>query len=461
MTSFLDRWFRFTERGSSLRVEILGGATTFATMAYIIVVNPAILKNTGIPVEPSTIATIFASVFGCLLMGIYANRPIAVAPYMGENAFIAFGMTTFAFAISWQERLGSVFIAGVIFLLLTLIRARTWLAAAIPASLKHSFAVGIGLFLLLIGLYETGIVTSFVRDLPVVALKTDETTKLLVAPPTPLKIGNFQDVKVQLALAGFALMSILLYWRVRGGVLIGIVLIATAGYLLGVGTAPKGVVGWPGDYHLEQVAGQLEILAVLRIDFLTILLTLFLISFLDTIGTIYALGAAAGMLDEKGNLADVEKPMLVDSLSCMFSAWIGTSTSGAYIESATGIREGARTGLAAVVTGLLFAAALFFVPLVQPMQHLAFAYGPALMIVGVMMFGAVKNLEANDLTELVPALATIVMMVFSYNIANGLTAGLILYPLMKLAAGRWREIHPGAALLAGLCLAYYVFGMLH
>ncbi len=194
---------------------------------------------------------------------------------------------------------------------------------------------------------------------------------------------------------------------------------------------------------------------------MTVLLTLFLISFLDTIGTIYALGSAAGMLDDKGNLADVEKPMLVDSLSCMFSAVVGTSTSGAFIESATGIREGARTGLAAVVTGLLFTLTLFFVPLVQPLQQLKYAYFPALMIVGVMMFGAVRHLETQDLTELIPALVTIVMMVFSYNIANGLTAGLILHPVLKAFSGRWRQIHPGSALLGVLCLMYYVFGQLH
>lgn len=441
MTDFLDRWFHIRERGSSLRLEILGGATTFATMAYIIVVNPAILERAGIPVGPSTIATILASVFGCLLMGIYANRPIAVAPYMGENAFIAFTLSSLTFHISWQQRLGSVFVAGVIFLILTLGRARVWLANAISPSLKHSFAIGIGLFMMLIGMYETGIV---VRP---------------ESPATPLAIGDFHDVKVQLALAGFALMAVLMCWNVRGAILIGVAVIAAAGYFLGLGRAPAAVVAWPGD--VTQVAGQLDILGVLHIDFLTVLLTLFLISFLDTIGTIYALGSAAGMLDDKGNLADVEKPMLVDSLSCMFSAVVGTSTSGAYIESATGIREGARTGLAAVVTGLLFAVALFFVPLLAPMQQMKFAYFPALLIVGVLMFGAARHLDVRDPTELVPAVATIVMMVFTYNIANGLTAGLILHPLMKLAAWRWREIHPGSVILAGLCLAYYGFGKLH
>ncbi len=440
MTRFLDRWFAITARGSSLRVEILGGATTFATMAYIIVVNPAILKDV-IPPEPSTIATILAAVFGCLLMGIYANRPIAVAPYMGENAFIAYTVAVGA-GVGWRLCLGSVFVAGVLFLILTLCKARAWLAGAIAANLKHSFAIGIGLFLLFIGMVLTGIVE-----------------RSPVGPP--VKIGDFQDTKVQLALAGFCLIVVLMYWKIRGAILIGIVVIASLGYLLGVGEAPSGIVAWPTDYHVEEIAFQLDILGVLRFDFLTILLTLFLIGFLDTIGTLYALGSAADMLDEHGNLADVQKPMFVDSLACMFAGLVGTTTSGAYIESATGIREGARTGLAAVVTGLLFAAALFFVPLVQPLQNLAFAYGPAMMVVGVLMFGAARQLDADDWTELVPAVVTIVMMVFTYNIANGLTAGLIVHPLLKLLCGRWRQIHPGSALLAAMCLLYYVFGKLH
>jgi AGZA family xanthine/uracil permease-like MFS transporter len=440
MLNLLDRWFRIRERGSSVRLEVLGGATTFATMAYIIVVNPAILAAAGIETEPSTIATILAAVFGCVLMGLYANRPLAVAPYMGENAFIAFGLI----GITWQQRLGSVFVAGCIFLILTLCRARMWLAAAISPSMKHSFAIGIGLFILFIGMVQTGIVAHGGA-----------------APAPPVKIGDFGELKVQLAIAGFVFTSVLMYWNVRGAILIGIAVIAGGGYWLGVGAAPEDIVAWPGDYHLEKVAFQLDIAGVLQFDFLTILLTLFLISFLDTLGTIYALGSAAGMLDDKGNLADVEKPMLVDSLSCMFSALIGTSTSGAFIESAAGIKEGARTGLAAVVTGLCFGVALFFMPLFKPLQSLAFAYGSALMIVGVMMFSALRHLDTQDLTELVPALVTIVMMVFTYNIANGLTAGLIVHPVLKLLCGKWRQIHPGSVLLGALCLTYYVFGRLH
>jgi AGZA family xanthine/uracil permease-like MFS transporter len=279
----------------------------------------------------------------------------------------------------------------------------------------------------------------------------------------PVKIGNLHDSKVLLAIFTFLLTTALLVRRVRGALLIGIVVAAAAGYLLGLAEAPKAVVGLPftGQYSLAPIALKLDIVGVLRLAFLPVLLTLFLMSFLDTLGTLVGVGAAGGMLDEEGNFPQVEKPMTVDALSCVFGALVGTSTSGAYIESATGIREGARTGLAAVVTALLFALTLFFIPLVEPMQHLRYAYGPALMVVGMLMLNAVTKIDFSDLTELAPAFATIAMMVFTYNIGNGLTAGLLLYVVIKAATGRYRELNAGSVVLAALSLVYFVFGIPH
>ncbi len=455
----IERLFKLKERGTSVPIELLGGATTFVTMAYIVVVNPAILAFAGIPVGPSTVATILTAVFGTLLMGLYANRPIAVAPYMGENAFIAFGLA--ALGITWQQRLGTVFVSGAAFLVITLLGVRAWLANSISASLKHSFAAGIGLFLAFIGLYETGVVTSGAAGLPAQALLVPG--GLLRAPDVPVKIGRLHDPQVLLAVAGFLLIAVLLHRRVRGAILLGMVATAIVGGLLGLGEAPRGVVAWPfgGEHAWSAIALRLDIPSVLRLTFLPVLLTLFLMSFLDTLGTLVGVGAAGGMLDERGDFPQVQRPMLVDALTCMFSGLAGTSTSGAYIESATGIREGARTGLAAVTTAALFALALFFLPLVEPLQHLRFAYGPALVAVGLVMTGSLARIDFADLTELVPAFATVTMMVFTYNIANGLTAGLVLHPLLKLAAGRWREIRPGSVALAALCLLYYLFGLPH
>ena len=294
-------------------------------------------------------------------MGLYANRPLAVAPYMGENAFIAFGLT--ALHIGWAERIGAVFVSGAAFVLLTLCGLRSWLANSISASMKHSFAVGIGLFLMLIGMYMTGVVTSFVTGLPPEAVGIAD-GKLKV-PEVPLKIGAWHDPRVLLALFGFVLTTVLLYWRVRGGILLGIIVTAGLGYALGLEVQPpKGIVAWPfaGEYSLSSIAFKLDIAGVLQLAVLPILLTLFLMSFLDTLGTLVAVGSAGNMLDEKGNFPEIEKPMLVDGVSCMFSALVGTSTSGAYIESATGIKEGARTGLAAVVTAMLFGLSLFLFP---------------------------------------------------------------------------------------------------
>jgi AGZA family xanthine/uracil permease-like MFS transporter len=424
-----------------MRNDIIGGTTTFVAMAYIIVVNPAILKAAGLPTGASTVATIVVAAAGSILMGLYAKRPIAVAPYMGENAFIAYGLA--ALGITWQQRLGSVFVSGVLFLVITLIGLRGWLAKSISQSLKFSFAAGIGLFLAFIGLTETGIVES--------------------GNGVPVKIGNLHNPQVLLAMGGFVVMMALMRLRVPGAILIGIAVTAIIGVVLGYGHAPRAMFAMPftGDYSLAPIALHLDVAGVLRMSFLPILLTLFLMSFLDTLGTLVGVGAAGGMLDAHGNFPEIEKPMTVDAISCCLSGLLGTSTSGAYIESAAGIREGARTGAAAITTGLLFALSLFFIPLVEPLQQLRFAYGPALIAVGALMLESVRRIDFDDLTELVPAFATIVMMVFTYNIANGLTAGLLLAPLMKLLAGRPREISGGSIALASLCAIYYIFGLPH
>jgi AGZA family xanthine/uracil permease-like MFS transporter len=432
--------FEIRERGSSVRTEIVGGVTTFVAMAYIVVVNPAILAAAGFPRGASTVATILTAVVGTLLMGLYANRPIAVAPYMGENAFIAFGLA--AFGITWQQRLGAVFVSGLVFLILTLLGVRKWLADAVSPSMKHSFAAGIGLFLTFIGLFEAGIVKS--------------------AQAVPVQLGDVRSPLVLLAIFGFVLIAALLYRKVPGAILIGIAATAILGALVGEGKMPQGIVALPftGAYSLAPVAFELKVVSILKVSFLPILLTLFLMSFLDTLGTLVALDTMTGDTI-KGSRGDLQKPMIVDALACTFSGLVGTSTSGAYIESSTGIREGARTGLASVVTAALFALSLFFIPLLEPLQSLQYAYAPALLIVGMLMLGAVTKIDFEDLTELVPAFTTVVVMVFTFNIANGLTAGLLLYPIMKVLAGRARELRPGMLVLAGLCALYFVFGLPH
>lgn len=255
----ISRYFQLREHGSSVRNELLGGATTFAATAYIIVVNPAILQFAGIPIGPSTVATIVTAVCGTLLMGLYTNRPIAVAPYMGENAFLAFGLG--ALGIGWQLRLGVVFVSGAIFLLITLLGIRSWLADSLSPSMKHSFAAGIGMFLAFIGLYQTGIVTSSLEGMPVASATTPAAPDVLTKPPVPLKIGNIRDPKVQLALLSLVVSAVLLARRVPGAILIAIVLTAVVGYAVGLGTQPTGIVALPfvGEYSLAPIAGHLDI----------------------------------------------------------------------------------------------------------------------------------------------------------------------------------------------------------
>lgn len=460
MTQILENLFKISAHGSDVRTEVLGGITTFTTMAYIIVVNPAILSFAGFPIEPATTATIVTAVFGCLLMAFYANLPLAVAPYMGENAFIAFGLA--AMGITWQQRLAAVFISGILFFIFAVLRIRPWLASAISFSQKQSFAAGIGLFLTFIGLYETGIVVSGAKGLPIQSL-VEAGSGFLKNPEVPMKIGNFHDPHVLLSIFGFILMSVLLQKRVKGAILLGIIITAGLGLAFGFAEGPKQFFALPfsGAYSLETIAFKMDLNGILKLSYLPIFLTLFLMSFLDTLGTLVGVGASGNMLDKDGNFPEIEKPMIVDAAACTFSSLIGSSTSGAFIESASGIKEGARTGLAALVVALLFATSLFFVPLLMPLQQLKYAYAPALITVGLLMIGAISKVDFEDICEAVPAFATIVIIIFSYNIANGLTAGLILYPLLKALCGRFRELHPGSIVLGLLCLVYYIFGLPH
>jgi len=473
----MERIFHLKQRDARVSTEVLGGLTTFITMAYIIVVNPAILAAAGIPVGPSTIATILTAAFGTILMGLLANRPIAVAPYMGENAFIAFGLA--ALGIGWQLRIGAVFVSGVIFLLVTVLRVRGWLANSISPTMKYSFALGIGFLLAFVGLNDTGIIKSYAVGKPPIAffpggMPADLTTPVPAAGvPVPIEIGHLAHGPVLLAIAGVLLMTILMVLRVRGALLLGIAVTAVAGIALGFAKAPAGIVAlprWSGPDGLGAIAGKLRfsetladgrVVSLFSMTLFPVLLTLFLMDFLDTLGTLMGVGAAGNMLDERGDFPDIQKPMLADATACIFSALVGTSTSGAYIESAAGIKDGARTGLAAVVTGLLFLLCLFFVPLVVALTELRFAYGPALIVVGVMMMPAFRKLAFDDLTELVPAFLTIVMMSLTFNPANGVTAGLAVYPILKLLTGRGRELNAGMVVLGGLCMLYFVFGLVH
>jgi len=426
------RYFEFERHGTSYRTETRAGIATFLTMAYIIVVNPAILEAAGLPRDASITATILSAAFGTLIMGVYAKRPFAIAPYMGENAFIVFTVVK-GMGFPWQTALGAIFLAGVLFTLLTVFRVRSWLANALPLSLKQSFAVGIGLFLTFIGLNQIGVVVPGVPGAPV-ALGA------LSAPPTLL------------GLAGFVLTTWLLIRRTAGALIIGIVATTVLSVLTGVTPLPQAVMSLPPS--LVPVFGQLDIAGALTVEALPVVVIVFVMAFVDTIGTLIGLSSRAGLLDAHGNLPDIEKPMLADALVNMFAPVVGTTTCGAFVESAVGIEEGGRTGFTALVVALLFLCALFFAPLVTAVP--IHATGVALVAIGLLMVSPIASLDRHDQTEWIPALLTIVLMSFTFNIGVGMTAGLLLHPLLKVLTGRGREVPVPLWLLAAMSLAFYL-----
>jgi AGZA family xanthine/uracil permease-like MFS transporter len=429
----LDAYFRLKDRGTTVRQEVIAGVTTFVTMAYIIIVNPKILEATGMPFGASMVATILTAFLGTLLMGIYAKRPFAIAPYMGENAFIAFTVVK-VLGFSWQQALGAIFVSGLIFAVLTVLNIRTWLVNSIPDKLKIGFSVGIGLFLTFIGLNETGIV-------------------MIGVPGAPVHVGNFTEPTVLLAVFGFLLTGWLMVKGVNAALFLGIAAVTVLAVLSGMTAPPAALVSAPPS--LLPVLGKLEFSKVFTIEAFPVILTIFVMIFVDTMGTLIGLSYKAGLLDRDGNLPQIERPMLCDSVSTMAGAVFGTTTSGAFIESAAGIAAGGRSGLTSVVTAVLFLAALFFAPLFTIVPP--YAYGPALIIVGMLMLSPMQHLEFHDLTDMIPAFTVIVLMSFTYNIGIGMTAGFVVYPVIKTLSGRVREIPAGLWVLSALSLLFFVF----
>jgi AGZA family xanthine/uracil permease-like MFS transporter len=429
----MKRYFKFEQLGTNYKKEILGGVTTFFAMAYIVIVNPAILANGGIPREASVTATIIAAMVGTLMMALYARRPFAIAPYMGENAFVAYTICL-GMGFEWQKALGAVFIGGVIFVTITALRIRSWITRAIPDSLKHSFAAGIGFFIMFIGLNDTGIIR-------------------LGVPGAPVKIGDLSATGPLLAILCIILISILMIKKVPGSLLIGMLVTTILSYFLGVARAPEAIISAPPS--IAPVFLKLDIAGALTIDFIPIILVVFVLDFVDTMGTLIGVSARAGLLDESGNLPEIEKPMMADAVATVTGALAGTTTTGTYIESAAGIEAGARSGFASLVTAGMFAICLFLAPLFVSVPGVA--YGAALIVVGFLMLSPIEKINFADYTELFPAAATIALMSFTFNIGFGMTAGFVLYPLFKVMAGKARELNAGIWILFVISMLLFLF----
>jgi AGZA family xanthine/uracil permease-like MFS transporter len=428
----MKEFFQFERFNTSYRQETLAGFTTFLTMAYIIVVNPAILAVAGMPKDAQVTATILAAVIGCLVMAFWAKRPFAIAPYMGENAFIAFVVVK-GMGFSWQIALGAVFWAGLAFILLTLLKVRSWLAEAIPITLKAAFAVGIGLFLAFIGLNEIGLV-------------------VLGVPGAPVRLGNIAQPSVLLAAAGLLLTVVLMARKVHGALLCGIVATTIGSVALGLVRLPTSLVSLPPS--LEPILLKLDLAGTLQPGVFPVVMVIFMMAFLDTIGTLIGLSMRADLLDKDGNLPEIERPMLADAVATTVAPLLGTTTTGAYIESAAGIEAGGRTGFTALVVAVLFGLSLFFAPLFSLVP--SYAAGIALVVIGALMIQPITRLDFEDFTELIPAFLTIALMIFTYNIGIGMTVGLFSYPLIKACTGRVQEVSAGMWVLALLSLIFFV-----
>ena len=428
MTSF----FRLSEHGTSVRTEVLAGCTTFLTLSYIIFVNPMILAETGMDRGAVLVATCLAAAFGSLVMGLYANYPIALAPGMGLNAYFA-AIVVGTMGLPWQVALGAVFCSGVLMLLLSVLPVREWMVNSIPRSQKLAIAAGIGFFLAIIGLRNAGVVVG--------------------SEATLVALGDLARWPVVLALLGFFAIVALEHRRIPGAVLLCILVVAGAGWLTGMSPAPSALASAPPS--LAPTFMQLDIAAAMEIGLLAIVFALLMVDLFDTSGTLVAVLNEAGLTDENGRVPRLRRALVADSSATIVGSMLGTSTTTSYIESAAGVRAGGRTGLTAVVVAALFLGALLLAPVATAIP--AYATAPAILFVGCVMARALRDVEWNELTECVPAIVTATAMPFTYSIATGIGLGFISYVTIKLVAGRASELNAGVVTVAALFAVKFFF----
>lgn len=449
----IARYFKFAELGTNLRTEILAGITTFVTMAYILVVNPAILSNAIFLQQPNdlfgelVIATAVSAAIATLVMGLLANYPFALAPGMGLNAFFAFSVVL-GLGISWQLALAAVLVEGIIFIALTLFNVRSVIITAIPECLKRATAVGIGLFIAYIGLsgnpaappnggYGAGIIVG------------SEATKTT--------LGDLGNPVTLMAVFGLLITSAFVARRLRGALLWGILATAVLGWILGVTPWPSGIVGlpqFPSDLIGQAVIGLSQINGSNLANFLAVMFVFLFVDLFDTVGTLTGIGMQADMINDRGELPKANEAFMADAVGTTVGALLGTSTVTSYIESAAGVSEGGRSGFTAVVVAGLFLVSIFFIPLLSGIP--AFATAATLVIVGVLMAGNVVGINWADPAESIPAFLTILLMPLTYSIAEGLAVGFITYPLIKTFQGKSHEIGIAVWVLAAIFVLRFV-----
>lgn len=411
----LERYFQLTENQTNIRREMLGGLTTFMTMAYIVVVNPQILSQAGIPSEGVVFATCISAAVATLVMGLYANYPIALAPGMSLNAYFTYSVCL-GMHVPWRTALGVIFFSGVLFIVITVTRIREQIVNGIPDCLKHSTAAGIGVFIAFVGLRNAKLV--------------------LANPATFVGLGSFSDRELQAACLGILLTLVLMVRKVNGSILLGIAGTMIFGIVRGVAHRPEKFISIP---HPSSTLFQLDLRAALHLGLWEIIFAFLFVDLFDNIGTLMGVCAQAGFVKD-GRIPRVGRVLLADGVGTVIGSLTGTSTVTSYIESAAGVAAGARTGLSNVVVAALFLLSVFFFPLAAAIP--AFATAPALILVGGLMMQAVAHVNWPDFTEAFPAFMTIAAMPLTFSIATGLSFGVISYSVVKLAAGKHRDISP-------------------
>jgi AGZA family xanthine/uracil permease-like MFS transporter len=437
----ISRYFKFQELGTNYKTEIIAGFTTFMAMAYIIFVQPAVLQVAGMDFDAVFVATCLASFIATMIMGLYAKYPIALAPGMGENFFFVYTVVL-TMGLTWQAALGAVLISGIVFVVLTFLRIREMIINAIPESLKHGIAGGIGLFVAFIGFVQAGIV--------------------IKSPGGIVALGNVLSPPVILSIIGLLIIAILFALRVKGAILIG--MIATA--IIGI---PMGIVKFQGFASLPPSIAptffKLDLLGTFKMGGITVILIFLFMDMFDTIGTLVGVGSATGFIKD-GKLPRANRALLADATGTVFGAVLGTSTVTSYIESTAGVSSGGRTGFSSIVTSLLFLVSLFFAPLIRmigggfEVAENIFLYpitAPALIIVGAMMMRSVTKINWKDPSDYIPAFLILIGMPLTYSIADGLAFGFISYPIVKLVSGKWREPSILCYILAILFILRYIF----
>ena len=430
--SFLQQFFKLKEKGTSSKTEIIAGITTFFTMVYIVFVNPSVLGDAGMDKQVVFVTTCLIAGFGTIAMGLFSNLPIALAPAMGLNAFFAY-VVVGKLGYSWQVGMGSIFWGSVGLLLLTLFQIRYWLMESIPLSLRVGIGAGIGFFIALIGFKNMGLVVA--------------------NPATLVALGDLHSPQVLLGILGFFIIVVLAARNIYSGVLISIAIVTALALYFDESVMFHGIVSMPP--ALTQVVGQVDIAGALDTALIGIIFSFLLVNLFDSSGTLLGVTDKAGFSDEKGRFPKMKQALYVDSASAVVGSYIGTSAISTYIESGAGVSVGGRTGMTAVVVGLLFLLTIFFSPLAGMVP--AYATAGALVYVGILMASSLIKVQWDDLTEATPAFITAAMMPFTYSITEGIAFGFISYCVMKVGTGRWREVNAPVWVVSLLFLIKFIW----